>query len=159
MYTCIHSSTCEENICKCLAAVKQRGRSEGGDPAGFMNTGLRRSRGIWVKLCQVKRSSLWDTESAECEGIKTSPRLVCTLYSCDWRVQQTVYSAHLLRSPEYNWHFLQPRQGKEKLPPKHWPALPSTLPVKTRQTRSDRFLWQIPKKSFKAVFIWDYKQF
>jgi len=62
-----------------LAAVKQRGLSEEGDPVGFMNTRLGRSRGTWVKLCQVKRTSPWATESAECEGIKTSPGLFALL--------------------------------------------------------------------------------
>lgn len=82
-------------LAKWLAAVKQRGPSEGGDSAGLKNTGLRRSWGSRYRymgqLCQVERSSLVfprATESAECEGIKTSPGLFALFIDSELRLSQ-----------------------------------------------------------------------
>lgn len=154
-------------LAKWLAAVKQWGP--------VRNTGLRGSRGSRCRymgqLCQVERSSLvfpGARGSAECEGIKTSPGLFALIIDSEARLSQHTWITDGLFSPaaEITWaHLALPSTSPGKPLQKtyclqnSWLALPCSLPVKTQQTGSDRFLWQIPKKSFKDVFIRDYKSY
>ncbi len=104
-------------------------------------------------------------------GNKNIPRLVCTHH----RFRGTTEPAHMnnrrpiqpscwdnLSTSDTSFNLTRtPTPQKNILPPKQLSgsALPCSLPVKTQQTGSDRFLGQIPKKSFKDVFIRDYKDY
>lgn len=141
-------------LAKWLAAVKRRGLSEGGEPAGLKNTGLRRPPGSRYKYmgqpCQVERSSLVfprATESAECEGIKTSPGLFALFIDSELRLSQSIDVNNRQPIQSSCWDHLSTTGTSFNLARKKntplqnsWLALPGSLPVKTQQTRSDRFL-------------------
>ncbi len=104
-------------------------------------------------------------------GNKNIPRLVCTHH----RFRGTTEPAHMnnrrpiqpscwdnLSTSDTSFNLTRTSTPQKNiLPPKQLSgsALPCSLPVKTQQTGSDRFLGQIPKKSFKDVFIRDYKDY